>query len=111
MIMSRFYYNDSNDTVKDTVTGKEYHTWYEENLLDLMNNLDKKCNLLEVIKDKQEELIEELTKQNKLLSRKLLNTEKEKQGICNTIKDSMKNERTHIGYNVLKQLAEGLEIL
>ena len=35
--------------------------------------------------------------------------EKRNQTIINTIKTSMENERTHIGYNVLKQLLEAIQ--
>ena len=39
MTEKRFTYLDYKDTVRDNETGKEYHTWYEDNLLDLLNGL------------------------------------------------------------------------
>ena len=36
--------------------------------------------------------------------------EKENITIKNTIKEAMENERTHLGYNTLKQLAENLKV-
>lgn len=37
----RFEYLDYKDVVKDKQTDKEYHTWYEDNLLDLLNSLSE----------------------------------------------------------------------
>lgn len=59
--------------------------------------LENKITELEnLIKDKNEIQQETLNK--------LLKTQKENQTIRNTIQTMMDNERTHIGYNVLKQL-------
>ena len=41
MTEKRFTYIDCTDTVKDNETGNEYHTWYEDNLCELLNFLNE----------------------------------------------------------------------
>ena len=57
MTEKRFTYVDYKDTVKDNVTGKEYHTWYEDNLLGLLNELSDEN---EQLKNSNEGKIQEL---------------------------------------------------
>lgn len=60
----RFTYLDYNDTVRDNETGKEYHTWYEDNLLDLLNELaDEK----EQLKQENKRLHTEWRMQKKII--------------------------------------------
>ncbi len=73
--------------------------------------MNEKIKQLEKLVSEQEDLIKILQDENKSLEKRLFKVEREKQQVINSIIDSMNNERTHIGYNVLKQLAEGLEIL
>ena len=54
----RFEYLDYKDVVKDNQTNKEYHTWYEDNLLDLLNSLS----------EENEELKQDLARTKVLLS-------------------------------------------
>ena len=64
MTEKRFIYLDYKDAVKDNQTGKEYHTWYEDNLLDLLNELnDENAQLKSTIA----QLIEQNRKNNDLL--------------------------------------------
>ena len=50
-----------------------------------------------------------LHQKNNELNERLKIKEKECVQIKQTIRDAMENERTHIGYNTLKQLMESLE--
>ena len=52
---------------------------------------------------------EALQQRNNELGERLIYLEKQNADIKNTIRTAMENERTHIGYNVLKQLLEQLE--
>lgn len=52
---------------------------------------------------------ETLKQRNSELGNRLKQKERECVQIKNTIREAMENERTHIGYNVLKQLLEAIE--
>ena len=52
MTKERFEYLDYKDTVKDNFTGKEYHTWYDDDLLGLLNGQDRKIRELRKLKNR-----------------------------------------------------------
>lgn len=42
--MERFEYIDCTDTIYDKLTGEHYHTWYEDDLLELLNSLNDRAD-------------------------------------------------------------------
>ena len=97
--------NDWGFPITDNLTGKKYSC--DSNIL--MKDL---CKVVNRIVDENEQLKkdnETLQQRNNELSKRLKNKEKECVQIKQTIHDSMENERTHIGHNVLKQLLEAIQ--
>jgi len=100
------YYIFDSETISEKEFEEKYdyedYKAFEDSMMgdEVVNRLnDQHCKITELetlIKDKN-------TTQQETLN-KLLKTQKENQNIKNTIQTMMDNERTHIGYNVLKQL-------
>lgn len=97
--------NDWGFPITDNLTGKKYSC--DSNML--MKDL---CKVVNGIVDENEQLKkdnETLQQRNNELGERLKSKEKECVQIKQTIREAMENERTHIGYSVLKQLLDSLE--
>jgi hypothetical protein len=84
MTEKRFAYLDYKDTVKDNQTGKEYHTWFEDDLLGLLNSLS----------DENEQLKKEISNRDEV-NKRLQNYNNRKRA---------ENERLHRDWDKLYQL-------
>ena len=105
MTEKKYVYMDLLETEAISVNDDECYYFNE------YGTVKKVCGLLNEQSTKITEL-EDLIKYKNTVQQetlnKMLTTQKENQTIRNLIKNMMDNERTHIGYNTLKQLWEAL---
>ena len=73
--------------------------------IQVRNRLNQQDTLIKT----QKQDINELTQLNNQYYNKMVNSQKQIKDIKNLIQSSMETERTHIGYNTLKQLWEAIQ--
>ena len=88
------------------------YTFYDLSENGEIMNMNETEDMLNELNDENEELKQLIEDKNQIQQetlQQLVQTQKELQTIKNTIKEMHKNERTHLGHNVLSQLIEAIQ--